>query len=176
MNESSTSSSISSANFDDFNAKLQAAALKATRHALSIPSDVAFRRSVDPQFAQNLEALSSRVLTLTNRILAFISTADNSNLLQNKGKSRLNDLSDVVDNFSSIVVDPVDLLFEGVVSLIGTVPEIQTSKGSFVLQDNCLDEYLGRKKPPAIAININPPEVISNTKVLSISIAKQMIL
>ena len=119
--QGSTSSSISPANFDDFHTKLQGAALKATKNALAIPANVAFYRSVDPVFARDLEAFSSRVLSLTNDILAFVSTTASSKLIRNKGKSRrLNDLSDVVDNFTSIVVDPVDLLFEGVVSLTST--------------------------------------------------------
>jgi PMC2NT (NUC016) domain len=110
------SSMISSDNFDEFNTQLQGAALKATRNALAIPSDVNFHRSVDPQVARDMDRISSRVLSLTNDILAFVSAADSAKLIRNQGKSKLNDLTDAVDNFTSIVVDPVDLLFERAVS------------------------------------------------------------
>ncbi|KAF9015850.1 hypothetical protein BDZ89DRAFT_435244 [Hymenopellis radicata] len=53
--------------------------------------------------------------------------------LQGKGKAKLESQDDVLDSFESCVVDRIDLLLERV--------------------DTSLDEYLGRSKAPAIAIN-----------------------
>ena len=51
-----------------FNAKLQATALTTIREAVNLPSDVAFRCSMDHSFAQleDLDAPSERVLLVTN--------------------------------------------------------------------------------------------------------------
>ena len=154
--QGSKNSSISSTNFDQFSTQLQSSALKATRNALAIPSDLAFHRSVDPEFASDLDALSSKVLALTNEILALVSTADGSKSTRTKGKSKLKNQEDIVDNFSSLVVDSVDQLFERVVSLL-FIADKQPRK-PFSTQDTCLDQYLGRTKPPAIALN--PPKTV----------------
>lgn len=109
--DSSTSTGITLAAFDNYNTALQTVALKATKHAVQLPSDIAFHRSVDRSFAKEIDACSSRVLSLTNRLLSLVSTADTSSARgKGKGKGKLED--DVVDNFHAVVVDSMDQLLE----------------------------------------------------------------
>ncbi|KAJ7638309.1 ribonuclease H-like domain-containing protein [Roridomyces roridus] len=131
------STSIPSSSFAQFNADAQENALKATRGAAGLPQDIAFHRSIDPELADQLDAFSSRVLSLTNNLLALVATADplQSN---RKGKAKLDSQEDVVDDFHSLVVDSMDQLLERT--------------------DMCLDEFLGRNKPPQVAINYDAPK------------------
>lgn len=101
----------SSSSFDEHNSKLQASALKATRNAAVLPADINFYRSIDTGLARDIDAISSRVLNLTNKILEFSSSTDKK-AAKGKGKARLVDQDDVVDNFHSMVVDVMDQLFE----------------------------------------------------------------
>ncbi|OBZ71400.1 Exosome complex exonuclease rrp6 [Grifola frondosa] len=128
--------------FDDYNTQLQGAALKATRYAATLPFDIPFHRSIDRDFAREVDACSSQVLSLTNKLLALASTASPSQSARVKGKARLQVEDDVVDNFHSLVVDTMDQLLERA--------------------DISLDEFLGRSKPPAIAVN--PIPVVQKTK------------
>lgn len=109
-------SGVESSSFDVFNSKLQASALKATRSAVGLPVDIAFHRSIDPAFAKDVDAFSSRVLSLTNKLLNFVATADESQRSKGKGKAKLQSQDDVVDNFHSLVVDSMDQLLERTVS------------------------------------------------------------
>jgi len=84
--EEGSSNLLTPASFNIFNAKLQAAALTTTRKAVSIPSDVAFHRSMDHSFAQDLDALSERVLLVTNRLLNLVATVDQSKGIRGKEK------------------------------------------------------------------------------------------
>ncbi|KAH7915435.1 hypothetical protein BJ138DRAFT_86795 [Hygrophoropsis aurantiaca] len=129
---------IASSSFDEYNSAIQGAALKATRHAASLPTDLAFHRSIDPDLARELDAFSSRVLSLANSLLALASTSESSQTgrEKRKGKSKLVNQDDVVDNFHSLVVDSMDQLLERT--------------------DNCLDKYLGRIKAPAIEVKDAP--------------------
>ena len=111
-----TSSGVESSSFDVFNSKLQASALKATRSAVGLPADIAFHHSIDPAFAKDVDAFSSRVLSLTNKLLNFVATADESQRSKGKGKAKLQSQDDVVDNFHSLVVDSMDQLLERTVS------------------------------------------------------------
>jgi hypothetical protein len=97
--------------------KVQSAALKATRTAAGLPTDIGFHRSIDSGLAHDIDAVSSRVLNLTNRLLQY-SSSGNSQAAKGKGKARLEDQDDVVDNFHSLVVDVMDELFERTVSLV----------------------------------------------------------
>ncbi|KAF8959127.1 hypothetical protein BDZ97DRAFT_1906257 [Flammula alnicola] len=128
--------------FDDYNTRLQTSALAATRKAAALPADVAFHRSMDHEFAQGLDAFSERVLSMTNRLLSLVSTVDQTQASRGKGKGRLESQDDVVDHFHSLVVDSMDQLLEKT--------------------DICLDEFLGKNKAPAIAIN--PPITSNNTR------------
>ncbi|KAI6147295.1 ribonuclease H-like domain-containing protein [Pisolithus tinctorius] len=112
-------------NFETCSNALQATALDATSLAASsLPPDLAFHRSMDQSLAHDLDSLSTRVLELTNRIIR-LSNKDNA---ANFG--RLEDEEDVVDEFSRNVVDAMEGMLERT--------------------DSALDEFLGRKKAPAI--------------------------
>ncbi|KAJ7082609.1 hypothetical protein C8R43DRAFT_1052282 [Mycena crocata] len=138
MADSEASSlSIFSTNFVDFNSKVQAAALNATRSAAGLPVDIAFHRSMDSELAEDLDAFSSRVLSLTNNLLSLVATADVSQSSRQKGKAKLQNQDDVVDDFHSLIVDSMDQLLERT--------------------DICLDEFLGRTKAPLVAINYDAP-------------------
>jgi len=106
-------SSIPSEPFDQFNSRLQEAALKATKDSLALPSNLSFHRSLDSQLANDLDAFSSRVLSLTNNLLALASVNGSSG---RKRKIKLSSQDDVVDSFQSLVVDSVDQLLERAVS------------------------------------------------------------
>lgn len=107
------------------------AALKATRNAALLPPDIAFHKSMDPTFAKDLDAFSSKVLFLTNQLLELAATVHTSGKDKGKGKVRSED--DILDSFETLVVDRMDQLLERV--------------------DISLDEYQGKTKPPAIAMN-----------------------
>lgn len=113
---SASSSSISSSSFNDYNAQLQGSALKATRAAVSLPADIPFHRSIHPEFAKELDQCSTRVLSVTNKLLSLSATVNASTSSRGKGKARLEAQDDVVDNFHSLVVDVMDQLLENAVS------------------------------------------------------------
>ncbi|KII90883.1 hypothetical protein PLICRDRAFT_39491 [Plicaturopsis crispa FD-325 SS-3] len=133
---------VSSSSFDEFNAQLQGAALKAIKNSVSLPSDLAFHRSIDSELAKELDAFSSRVLSVTNDLLALVSTVDASQAGRGKGKQKLQSQDDVVDRFESLIVESMDQLLERA--------------------DMSLDEYLGKTKAPAIAINPPKPAASKN--------------
>ena len=118
MDGQASSSMVLAGNFDAFNSDLQENALKTTRNALALPSDVAFHRSIDADFAKDLDDFSSRVLSLTNKLLSLVGTSDTiQSSLMGKGKGKLENQDDVVDNFHSLVVDSMDQLLERTVSV-----------------------------------------------------------
>lgn len=116
--EEGSSNLLTSAGFNVCNAKIQTTALTTIRKAVGLPSDVAFHRSMDHSFAQDLDAFSERVLLLTNKLLNLATTVDQSQgiLGNGKGKGKLANQDDVVDNFHSLVVDSMDQLLEKTVS------------------------------------------------------------
>lgn len=118
--EEGSSNLLTPAGFNICNAKLQATALTTTRKAVSLPSDVAFHRSIDHSFAQDLDAFSERVLLVTNKLLNLVATADKSQGTRAKGKGKLASQDDVLDNFHSLVVDSMDHLLEKTVSFSTT--------------------------------------------------------
>ncbi|KAJ3510409.1 hypothetical protein NLJ89_g4693 [Agrocybe chaxingu] len=132
--EEGSSTGVNSTSFDAYNGRLQTAALTATRKAATLPVDIVFHRSMDQSLAQDLDSLSKRVLSITNRLLGLASPVDQTQS-KGKGKAKLESEDDVVDNFHSAVVDTIDQLLEKT--------------------DICLDEFLGKNKAPAIPIN--PP-------------------
>lgn len=113
---SSNSSGLTKDAFNDYNAGLQAAALKATKHSAGLPSDVAFYKSINKDFSNNLDACSDKALSLVNRLLFLASTADSTKSAKGKGKARLEDQDDLVDRFESIIVESMDQLLERAVS------------------------------------------------------------
>ncbi|KAJ7477037.1 hypothetical protein B0H11DRAFT_1308173 [Mycena galericulata] len=137
---SSSSSTLSSSSFPEFNSTVQAKALNSTRSAAGLPIDISFHRSMDPELADDLDAFSSRVLSLTNNILALVATADPAQSNRRKGKAKLQSQDDVVDDFHSLVVDSMDQLLERT--------------------DMCLDEFLGRIKAPQVAIDYDARKTV----------------
>jgi hypothetical protein len=117
MNPQGSSSTFTSESFDVFNNQLQANALKATRNALALPTDISFHRSMDSSFSKDLDTFSSRVLNLANNLLSLVATADTTQSGRAKGKAKLDNQDDVVDNFHSLVVDSMDQLLERTVSI-----------------------------------------------------------
>ena len=104
-------------NFEDYNLKLQASILYPTKHAYALPTDIQFHKSIDRDFAEEIEACSTKVLSITNRLLT-LATSSTTNP-GGKGKARLIvDQDGVVDDFDSVVVDIMDQLLERVVSEI----------------------------------------------------------
>ncbi|KAF8272378.1 ribonuclease H-like domain-containing protein [Lactarius quietus] len=124
---------MDSSEFDGYYAQLQASALKATKSAAALPADLSFHRSVDSDLASDLEACSNKVISITNMLL---NVATSSKSAKGKGKARVRDEDDFLDRFGSLIVEPMDQLFERA--------------------DIALDQVNGRTKAPAIAIN--PPE------------------
>jgi exosome complex exonuclease RRP6 len=115
---SSSKQVLNSESFDAYNDSLQLAALKAVKTSVgAVPPDVAFHRTVHPDYARDLDECSNRVLALTNKLLSLAWTADASGGAHGKGKKRLESQDDVVDNFQSLVVDAMDQLLERAVSL-----------------------------------------------------------
>ncbi|KAJ7229199.1 hypothetical protein GGX14DRAFT_417073 [Mycena pura] len=126
-----------SSSFLDLTSRVQTAALNATRSAAGLPTDIQFHRSIDSEFAEDLDTFSSRVLALTNNLLSLVATADPSQSSRLKGKAKLQTQDDVVDDFHSLVVDSMDQLLERT--------------------DMCLDEFLGRNKAPLVVIDPDAP-------------------
>lgn len=104
-------------NFEDYNLRLQTFILNPTKHAFTLPMDIQFHKSIDLDFAEEIEACSSKVLSITNKLLTLAaSSATNTG---RKSRARLlGDEDDVVDDFDSVVVDTMDQLLERVVSVI----------------------------------------------------------
>jgi exosome complex exonuclease RRP6 len=121
---------------------VQSAALTTTRlAATTLPPDIEFHRSIHVSFAAELDLLSTRVLRLTNRLVRLAGSVE-SNTVE---RSTLDGEEDVLDGFKSLIVDPVDRLFERT--------------------DMCLDDYLGRKKEPAITVSALPNQTNNSSKV-----------
>jgi exosome complex exonuclease RRP6 len=126
---SSSKQGLNSETFDAYNDSLQLAALKAVKTSVgAVPPDVAFHRTVHPDFARDLDECSERVLALTNKLLALAWTSDASVGARGKGKKRLESQDDVVDNFQSLVVDAMDQLLERAVSLSSYTNRMRLSK------------------------------------------------
>ena len=112
----SSSTTITPETFNGYNERLQAAALKATKNAAGLPSDLAFHRSIDRGIATELDACSGRLSFIANRLLALASKTDDVQSSKGKGKAKLEDQDDYVDRFESIIVEAMDQLLEHAVS------------------------------------------------------------
>ncbi|EIN12508.1 hypothetical protein PUNSTDRAFT_97267 [Punctularia strigosozonata HHB-11173 SS5] len=129
---SSTARKLASDTFEDYNNGAQTAALKAIKSSMAaLPQDVGFHRSVDAGYADAIDVCSGRVLGLINKMLALATSADPSGA--RKGKARAESGEDLVDRFQAVAVDAMDQLLERA--------------------DMNLDEFLGKNKAPAIAVN-----------------------
>jgi len=101
-------------NFEDYNIKLQTSILNPTKHAFALPTDIQFHKSIDRDLAEEIEACSTKVLSITNKLLTLAASSTTS--LGGKGKTRLIiNQDDAVDDFDSVVVDVMDQLLERVV-------------------------------------------------------------
>jgi exosome complex exonuclease RRP6 len=105
------SSLLTKSDFDGYYTQLQASALKATKNAAGLPSDLAFHRSVDSDLAKELETCSNKVVSITNMLLSLTSTIGSSKT-KGKGKAYLRDEDDFLDRFGSLIVEPMDQLLE----------------------------------------------------------------
>ncbi|KAG6332085.1 hypothetical protein ID866_7003 [Astraeus odoratus] len=113
--------------FDAFSDAAQVAALNTTRLAASsLPPDLTFHRSIDPSLGRDIDALSTRVLELTDRLIQLVSKVNSRQTTSLEGEE------DVVDEFPRRVVDTMEAMLERT--------------------DSALDEMLGKKKGPAIQI------------------------
>jgi hypothetical protein len=137
-------------NFEDYNLKLQTSILNPTKHAFSLPTDIQFHKSIDRDFAEEIEACSTKVLSIANKLLTLTTSSTTS--LGGGGKARLLvDQDDIVDDFDSVVVDIMDQLLESVVSGI-----LQLYLYTFFVtgfQDSCLDTVQGHNRITVIPIN-----------------------
>ena len=108
---------LTSAQFDEYNARVQSAALKTTKDAAGLPSDLAFHRSVDKDFARELDLCSERVLSIMNKLLALSWTGESSDALKEKFRAKMEDQDDLVDRFEFSVIEAMDQLLERAVGL-----------------------------------------------------------
>ena len=152
---SSTLTSTMESNFEDYNLKLQTSILNPTKHAFALPTDIQFHKSIDRDLAEEIEACSTKVLSITNKLLT-LATSSTMNL-GGDGRARLViNQDDVVDGFESVVVDIMDQLLERAVS--GTFRPWFHVLPVTGFQDSCLDIIQGHNKAPVISINPNPVE------------------
>ncbi|KAG1751039.1 ribonuclease H-like domain-containing protein [Suillus lakei] len=115
--------------FSNYATSVQSAALATTRlAATTLPQDIEFHRSIHVLFATELDSLSTR------------DSVDSGAA----GRGTLDGEEDVLDGFKSLIVDPVDRLFERT--------------------DMCLDDYLGRKKEPSIVVPAPPNQSNNSSK------------
>lgn len=118
MDEQVADAALSQGSFDAYNGEIQHVALNATKLAAALPPDITFHRSIDQDFAGVIDACSENVLKLTNKLLAFSLSSEVLGSVRSKGKQKLEDQDDVVDRFSSVVIEVLDGLLEGAVSSI----------------------------------------------------------
>ncbi|EJD50781.1 hypothetical protein AURDEDRAFT_159928 [Auricularia subglabra TFB-10046 SS5] len=131
----------SSASFAAYQAQLQSAVLQPTKVALGLPKDLAFHRTLDRDFAQDIDQCSARVLALANRLIKLAGTGDAGDAAAARDLDVLGGEEDAVDNFHMLVVDVMDKLLERA--------------------DTCIDQHLGVNKaaPAAVAVKANPGTV-----------------
>ncbi|KAG8743517.1 exosome nuclease subunit [Ceratobasidium sp. 414] len=116
-----------------YTARLQSAIIAPTRLASSLPlgNSLAYERTLDRTAAKELDAVSGRILNLVDRLVQYAG---------GKGKGKALSADDLMDgrSYRSAVGDALDQLLENA--------------------DTCLDEFAGRNKAPAIAVNVPAPK------------------
>ena len=113
--------------FDFWRVQYRAARFDPWSHKdCSRPFDIAFHRSIDNDYAKNVNICSEKALCLTNRLLAWTSNESSSRSRQGKGKARLDSEDDVIDKFGSIVLDVLGQLSERAVNL-SSYPSLMSS-------------------------------------------------
>ncbi|KAK7676364.1 hypothetical protein QCA50_020668 [Cerrena zonata] len=140
-----SSSSLSRTDFDEYNAQLQAVALKATRLSAALPSDLSFYRSVDKALAKDVDSCKAKVLSVTNKLLHLAST-NNSSEARARKRPRLENEDDITDDFHGTIVDLMDQLLEK--------------------SDMRIDDFLGVSKvPPSVVDAQNQTQARAQKKV-----------
>ena len=99
--------------FEDYNLKLQTSILNPTKHAFALPTDLQFHKSIDRDFAREIEACSTKVLSITNKLLTLATST--TTLDGNIKRNLVANQDDILDDFDSVVVDIMDQLLESVV-------------------------------------------------------------
>ncbi|KAG8774260.1 exosome nuclease subunit [Ceratobasidium sp. 428] len=116
-----------------YTARLQSAIIAPTRLASSLPlgSSLSYDRTLDRAAAKELDAVSSRILGLVDKLVQYAG---------GKGKGKALSADDLMDGrgYRSVVGDVLDQLLENA--------------------DTCLDEFAGRNKAPAVAIHVPAPK------------------
>ncbi|KAF8315606.1 hypothetical protein DL93DRAFT_840172 [Clavulina sp. PMI_390] len=105
--ELSTPGPSNPSTYDAYQSKLQLAALTATKRAFALPKDIAFHRTLDKTFGTELDAISQRVFSLTDKLLRYATKSS-----KGKGRAILKTEDDLLDGFHMTVVDTVDHLYE----------------------------------------------------------------
>ncbi|KAI9440217.1 hypothetical protein BJY52DRAFT_1321730 [Lactarius psammicola] len=79
-----------------------------------------------------MEACSNKAMSITNMLLDLASTIGSSKSAKGKGKARVRDEDDFLDRFGSLIVEPMDQLFERAAarSLLYSMLRISQSRSS----------------------------------------------
>jgi len=84
--------------FPEWQAKLLKQLVQTTKAASAVGShDVSFERSIDPSFNENLNAVTDRLLTLSNRLLKFTGLKGDEFEDEDDLENRWEEVVDVVD-------------------------------------------------------------------------------
>ena len=128
--------SSASEDFKSWQERLQAALISATRTTNRIANeDLSFQRTIDPSVADQLDKSTSRLLGLSNQLLASATSLK-------PGAKKPRPLEDV---------DDVDIQWRGVVDVLDSLLE---------KADTSLDEYTGlaKRKTAPTPEAVSPPE------------------
>jgi exosome complex exonuclease RRP6 len=79
---------------------------------------LAYHQSVDSDVAKEVEACSSKAVSITNMLIDLASTIGSSKSAKGKSKACLQDEDDFIDRFGSLVVEPMDQLLERAVCIV----------------------------------------------------------
>jgi exosome complex exonuclease RRP6 len=116
---------LNSTSFDSYQAKLQLAALTATKQAFILPQDIQFHRTLDKSFGAEIDAVSARVFSLTDKLLRHAQGSS----AKGKNKAILRTEDDLVEGYHLSIIDTIDQLYENAVSpreLLITLPRLTT--------------------------------------------------
>jgi exosome complex exonuclease RRP6 len=97
--------------------KIQTVSLSLAKKAFGLPKDIAFFRTLDSEFKEDLDACNAKILGLANKLLDVAHGLDQTKS-KAKGKERvpLGNVDEVSDRFGSDVVGTLEPLLEKTVS------------------------------------------------------------
>ncbi|KAF8334683.1 ribonuclease H-like domain-containing protein [Cantharellus anzutake] len=127
--ESSAPHPSNQSTFDEYQTRVQQVALKATKQAFILPFDIGYQRAANKQFSSDLDIVSARIMSLTDKLLRFSSDTH----IRGKGRARIKEEEDLTQRYDTSVLDVVDHLYE--------------------IADSNIDDFTGSNKPAAIPIN-----------------------